>query len=383
MSLVVRSFALCLLLYSVLDIGRCTHTLKQVQVLFRHGERAPLKKEMYPNDPHSVSDYLPWDLGQLTNIGKLREFRIGEMLRARYNDFLGDYYYPKDIYGRSSDSDRTKMSLQLVLSSLYPAKNFQNWNPNLPWLPIPTHYAPENLDILMRPHLCTQFTQHLGEIKRNPTVISLIAQYSELFEFLSTTTGFNITTTTQVYEIYNLLVAQKSMNLTLPQWCTEKIFEDMGNVTVLEYKILSFDKHLKRLNGGTLVRRFVDNMNVTGKRSGHRKLYLYSGHEVNIAAFLRAHDITKPALPVYGTAVIFEKLENATGDVFVKMFVWTGITEEIIPLKIGDCDYLCPIDTYLNIVKDVLPSDKELNCHLDKLSHEDLAHLYDEKISFN
>lgn len=34
----------------------------------RHGERAPLLKEMYPTDPYNVSIYEPWGLGQLTNV---------------------------------------------------------------------------------------------------------------------------------------------------------------------------------------------------------------------------------------------------------------------------------------------------------------------------
>lgn len=87
----------------------------------------------------------------------MREYSIGKMLRQRYNDFLGDLYHPKDVYARSTDIDRTKMSLYLVLAGLYPPSKEQNWNSNLPWLAIPTHYAPERVDNLLRPQACPMF----------------------------------------------------------------------------------------------------------------------------------------------------------------------------------------------------------------------------------
>lgn len=82
----------------------------------------------------------------------MREYILGKMLRKRYSNFLGDLYYPQDVYARSSDIDRTKMSLQLVLASLYPPVKSQVWNPEVSWMPIPTHYMPEEVDNLFRSH---------------------------------------------------------------------------------------------------------------------------------------------------------------------------------------------------------------------------------------
>lgn len=73
----------------------------------------------------------------------MREYKLGQVLRKRYKNFLGDLYLPKLVIGRSSDYDRTKMSLQLVLASLFPPINVrQRWNPALNWQPIPTTYVP-------------------------------------------------------------------------------------------------------------------------------------------------------------------------------------------------------------------------------------------------
>jgi len=40
------------------------------------------------------------------------------------------------------------------------------------------------------------------------------------------------------------------------------------------------------------------------------KLYLYSGHETNIAAMLQAFKLYKPHVPEYSSAIILELLEQ-------------------------------------------------------------------------
>lgn len=73
----------------------------------------------------------------------MREYELGQSLRSRYKNFLGDLYLPKLIVAHSSDYDRTKMSLQLVLAALFPPINLrQQWNPALNWQPIPASYVP-------------------------------------------------------------------------------------------------------------------------------------------------------------------------------------------------------------------------------------------------
>lgn len=69
--------------------------------------------------------------------GKLRAFKLGEILRQKYNDFLGSTYLQKDVKFLSSDFERTKMSLQLVLAGLYPPNSLQKWKADLNWQPIP------------------------------------------------------------------------------------------------------------------------------------------------------------------------------------------------------------------------------------------------------
>lgn len=83
------------------------------------------------------------------------------MLRQRYSHFLDSLYRPHDIYAVSSEADRTKMSLQLMLAGLYPPDTKQMWNSDLPWLAIPTHYVPKRVDMLLKAEGCSMLVTNL------------------------------------------------------------------------------------------------------------------------------------------------------------------------------------------------------------------------------
>lgn len=74
-------------------------------------------------------------------------------MRKRYNSFLGDYYWAPDVEARSTDYKRTKMSVELVLASLYPPKNEQKWS-KVEWQPIPYDYLPLDKDYYFLNWLC-------------------------------------------------------------------------------------------------------------------------------------------------------------------------------------------------------------------------------------
>lgn len=377
--IIQKTFLLfCLSIF--LSSGDAEFRLELVQVLMRHGERTPLLKEMYPKDPHNVSIYEPWGLGQLTNQGKMTEYEIGTMLRQRYNDFLGSIYYPRDVYAVSTDIDRTKMSLQLMLAGLYPPDAMQLWNPDLLWLAIPTHYVPERVDMLLKPHGSAIYTAALAEVKKKKEVRDKIAIYKDFFTFLTEKTGLLIEEQLPVYEVYNLLTAQKNMNLSMPEWCTDEVYRKMQDVIVLEYEIRSYTAQLKRLNGGMLIKKFIENMNVKGEHINPRKMYIYSGHEVNIAAFARAHNIIEPRLPGYGSTFIFEKLRDENGNLYVRIMFWTGSTKRLVNIKLAGCDNICFLRTYMELVQDVIPSNEETTSVWDNITKEELLKLFVEQI---
>ena len=86
----------------------------------------------------------------------MKQYRLGEALRQRYKTFLGPYSL-ETVDARSTDYARTKVSLQLVLASLFPPENEFVWNENLKWQPVAFNYWPIKNDHVTNVVLILEF----------------------------------------------------------------------------------------------------------------------------------------------------------------------------------------------------------------------------------
>lgn len=113
----------------------------------------------------------------------MREYKIGTMLRKRYDQYFGPDYWPAKIYARSTEVPRTQLSLQLVLAGLFPPSEKQTWNPHLPWIPTWTFFVPYKTDTLLFPQYCYRWVTLQG-IGRKDLITELTILTSS-FSFLS------------------------------------------------------------------------------------------------------------------------------------------------------------------------------------------------------
>lgn len=75
-------------------------------------------------------------------------YLLGKELRKRYNHFLDDTFTSDVIYARTSDYDRTKASLMLLLAGLFPPTEMLKWDDDLHWNPIPFEYVKKSDDMV-------------------------------------------------------------------------------------------------------------------------------------------------------------------------------------------------------------------------------------------
>ncbi|XP_011703039.1 PREDICTED: venom acid phosphatase Acph-1-like isoform X2 [Wasmannia auropunctata] len=343
--------------------------LQLLHVVLRHGDKVPHREfQNYPNDPHRNHSYYPMGNGDLTNQGKMREYKIGTMLRERYDQYFGPDYWPAKIYARSTDAPRTQLSLQLVLAGLFPPSERQTWNPHLPWIPTWTFFVPYKTDNLLFPHYCYRYKEEYQRFLQLDSVKKLINKYKNVMDYLTDHTGKLINTTDAVTFLYNLLKEEADQNLTLPRW-TQNVFPSpMNEIIELDFKLRSYTKTLKRLNGGVLLRKIVDDIqdHQAGKASPDRKAFLFGSHEFNIAALIYALGTNEPTVPAYGATIILETLRDKKGIYYVRVLLWTGVTEQLKVQTIPGCAEICPFEDFLGIVKDILPNDDEYYCRREK-----------------
>lgn len=342
--------------------------LRFVSVVFRHGNRAPdgTKFELYPKDPHVNDTFYPVGPGGLTNTGKQKMYKLGKKLRKKYNDFLGNMYIPGDVEARSSDVPRTKTSLQLVLAGLYRPKGIQRWNKNLNWQPIATKYVPKDVDkLFFAPYSCSKYAKELRQVIHSPEVEKIVEKFHPILNELTIKTGRPITDVQSMLNLYHGLTAEKSMQLKLPKW-TKKFFPDgpLLEAANLVPQICSWNNLLKRLSGGVFLKRIIDDMKavvVNDTSSEARKINLFSGHWYNVAAILNALGLFVPHMPQYSSAVIVELIRHKKIH-YVKIIRYLGKPSKFIVKKIPNCLALCPLDTFIKLMKPVTPLDVEKEC---------------------
>ncbi|XP_012276043.1 putative acid phosphatase 5 [Orussus abietinus] len=106
----------------------------QVHVLFRHGDRTPLLP-LFGKQGGELED----NSGILTKKGMLQLFARGLWIRQHYGHLLRSTYKPSEISIVSTSVDRTIMSVQCLLASLYYPNPLDAFVPGLIWRPVPVH----------------------------------------------------------------------------------------------------------------------------------------------------------------------------------------------------------------------------------------------------
>nr|CAI5860835.1 unnamed protein product [Callosobruchus analis] len=343
-------------------------TLKLIHVFFRHGARTPELKHVFPTDPYGADAFAPMGYGQLTNLGKWQAFRLGERLRDRYDRFLRKVYHPEDVYALSTDFDRTKASLLLVLAGLYPPVDTQRWHESLNWQPIATHYKEDHLDyFLRRPNkYCPAYMAELDQALKSDKHQEYLKSMMSTLEYLTEHTGIQVKTTSAAFGVYQTIRAEQVMNLTLPKWTENGIYpEALTQLAIRQCLVENSTPRLRRLNGGRSLQKVIDNMIAKIEcrlRPTNRKIFLYSGHENNVVNLLTAlgffDSSEEQHFPNYSSAVVIE-LHRGKEDHAVQILYLRDVEAEYEAIEIKGCegteDNLCPLKDFIRLTKDVVP----------------------------
>ncbi|XP_060526942.1 uncharacterized protein LOC132702372 [Cylas formicarius] len=348
-------------------LKRPRSTLELVHVVHRHGDRTPDAGSIYEGNRFTnESYYLPYGFGQLTNEGKQTEYNLGSELRQRYREFLGDVWNIDLIEARSTDLDRTKMSIQLSLAGLWPPTGVNEWNLLLNWQPIPYNYLPvtEDKELFGPFGACsTKFLAELNAvISSEETSAYIEARYSKILEVLVNNTGS--ASLLNAFSVYLTLVVQEELGLPLDEW-TQKVYpEPLKSLAVDFYYLETINTPLRRIMAGYYLKKVLSDTErkINGTLTpSTRKLFLYSAHEQNIAGLVLSLDVFELRdVPAYGSYFIVElhKIEGVWG---IKLFYQNYETKEPRALSLPGCDTFCPYDDFVRLVEDIIP-ESDFDC---------------------
>ncbi|CAL8069947.1 unnamed protein product [Calicophoron daubneyi] len=288
--------------------------LQQIHILFRHGDRAPIRRMFDNSTP--VEILWPIGIGQLTASGIRQEFLLGRWLREQYNSFIPGRYNASDIYVRATETDRTIMSGQSFLAGLYNCID-PGRCPLMPmgiaWRPIPVHTVSSNDDIEFLAAGCRREKKLWDEQIASVEMKEYMQRHQDLVYLLEKKTNYRPITSRRIYEIGDVLYCMKSINATLPEWCTAERFKEIMDIRQFYWKTMLLTSHEGlQLHAGIFLKKMSDTLTAATRRSSPyeesevKRLMVYSAHDVNVdqlRSILKQYD---DKIVDYAGAVILE-----------------------------------------------------------------------------
>ncbi|XP_035533544.1 lysosomal acid phosphatase-like [Morone saxatilis] len=342
--------------------------LVYVTVLFRHGDRSPVKA--YPTDPYQESAW-PQGFGQLSQVGMKQHFELGQFLRSRYKGFLNESYDRHEVSVRSTDYDRTLMSAEANLAGLYPPTGQQIFEPILKWQPIPVHTVPQSEERLLSYPLggCPRYKQLMNETEHTEEFLNVTATYQDIIELVRNKTSLNKTNVESVWSVYDTLFCESRHNMSAPDWVTPDVMEklrvlkDFGfQVTFGVYK----QQEKSRLQGGILLGEIVKNLSKMAVPDPKQRLkfMMLSAHDTTVAALQASLNVFNGKQPPYASCQIFELYRDENGSASVSLFYRNDSTVEPYPLQLPGCSLDCPLNEFVKITKSSISEDRKKECQV-------------------
>lgn len=209
--------------------------------------------------------------------------------------------------------------------------------------------------------LCEENLKLRNSYKRSKSYRTTLAKYKSLILYTSEKTGIDIKDFTSLAILFYDLKSQQNYGLRLPSW-TDKIFpEQLGKATVDFYKTLTASIEARKFVAGYLLKSIIEEMKekISGKAPENRKIYLYSGHEINIAFLLITLGVFDDKPPNFGSHIIMElhKIRDEYGIRFLYQN-YEGADPKVLRPYFCDED-ICKFSAVLRGIGKYIPDNNE------------------------
>ncbi|XP_026333702.1 prostatic acid phosphatase-like, partial [Hyposmocoma kahamanoa] len=314
----------------------------------RHGESTPIRYEQFELTKKLQELIKPWGYGQLTSAGKRTGYKLGKFIRRRYNELLSPKYKESEIYIRSTDSTRSKMTMLTAMSAVYPSlKNA--WSKDICWEPVPYTTEPARYDFNTAFVNCPDLVL-FHEYTENQTSHRM-SQYSNILANISDALNFNLTAFPLfAYKLYDFVVSQQHLGYDIGQRLTELMlpFEFAASEAM---DIMHGDDNFIDLQAGVLLKEFFTHAKGIINCTGTQRVRIYSAHDINVYS-LQSVSLVNPrqGFPKYGSVFSLElRRIPETGEFVVLPVYLPSPNETEYYLHVHGCGLPCKFDKFFEI----------------------------------
>ncbi|XP_026751803.2 prostatic acid phosphatase-like [Galleria mellonella] len=330
-------------------------------LVHRHGDRTPVESTLaYSNDRNTLEILCePFGYGQLTDAGKKHAFALGYYIRRRYGELLAPRYNVSEVYIRSTDSTRVKMTILTALASIYYPVRENRWSDSINWEPVPYTTVPAKYDFNQAVLNCPTLTTFTSTAVNEPD-LELQERYADVLNLLTQKTGHDIIDRPRLtIMLYDTYIAQLSLGLALDEEIAA-VFDQIENLAYLGYDAVFGDEEHKKFQAGVLLNEFFTYSAKAIAGNNTEKLRIYSAHDVNVYGLEAVTEVTfRLGPPKFASAYSLEvRRVTSTGRYVVLPVYLPSPGEPEIYLQVKGCDLLCDYDQFVEITsKNALDED--------------------------
>ncbi|KAL0830089.1 hypothetical protein ABMA28_003546 [Loxostege sticticalis] len=348
----------CVVLLAVAVAGAPADLLDGTELVLtflvhRHGDRTPIESTLsLSNDPEKLVELSePYGYGQLTNVGKNRGYQLGQSLRQRYNDFIAPRYNRSEIYIRSTDSTRAKMTVLAALAAIYPPQE-NSWSQDIAWTPVPYTTLPPLYDFNLASSNCPVYTAASAELSASNTPID--AKYDDVLELITKVTGYDVVSTPgSLYMLHDVWTSQISLGLPVdPE--IQAAWPEVEAAAGAAADIVMGNKNYIALQAGVFLNEFYKAANDRISGANSQVVRIYSAHDFNVFSLEAVTKIVnKQGVPKYASAYALElRRVVATGKYVVAPVYLPSPGEDFINLEVEGCGAVCDFDQFVEITSE-------------------------------
>ncbi|XP_037041769.1 prostatic acid phosphatase-like [Bradysia coprophila] len=254
------------------------------------------------------------------------------------------------------------MSALANLAGLYPPTGYQIWNFMILWQPVPVHTQPRDEDYLLAANRrCDRFDYFMLQFMNTSAYTDLFTKYRSLINYVEINSGTKIRTITDINDIYDTLFVERLKGFRLPDWA-EKVMVPGGDFEYLAFNWLAIFTQMteqKRLKSGWLLKEILDHCTskIRSTLSPNRSIFMYFGHDITLGNMLNSLGLFQPLhVPPYASCLLFELYEG-NGHPYLQLFYRRYLNDNNPqPLFIPDCGLKCPLSSWYEKYKDILPT---------------------------
>ncbi|KAF9816558.1 hypothetical protein SFRURICE_010717, partial [Spodoptera frugiperda] len=315
-------------------------------LIHRHGDRTPIESFLALSTQAEELEEASakYGYGQLTDVGKRRAYQLGQFIRRRYDELLSPTFNRSEIYVRSTDSTRAKMTVLTALAAVYPAPE-DNWSNEINWTPIPYTTVPAKYDFNLASLNCPEFSSIL--YSGSPATVPEMDQYANI--------SLGIPLDDDIAAIYPEIRKIAGIAIKALYDPVEVRALTGGNKVHLEKE----DPPTRR---GVLLNEFFTVADKVIAGVDVQKVHIYSAHDVNVFALEAATKVANPqGVPKYASAYALElRKVVATGDyIVVPTYLATPSEDVITYLDIEDCGQRCAYESFRSVTSDIVMNENE------------------------